>query len=371
MAAITLRDVEKFFGANYVIRKLNLEIADREFVVLLGPSGCGKTTTLRAIAGLETIDSGDILIDGKPVQDLPPGGRDIAFVFQLFALYPHLTAFDNIAFPLRATGETAAEIERKVRDVAVSLRIEDLLSKRPSQLSGGDMQRVAIGRALVRRPKALLMDEPIGALDAKLREDMRAELKRLHIENGTTSVYVTHDQVEAMSLADRVAVMNDGVLQQVGTPSDVYLNPVNLFVAQFVGSPVMNIVPAEIRADGARRAYRSAAGRPSPFRATWRRGCRRRCPPGTSWCWGSGPRRSRSRARPGWACSRCRRTSSSRSGPTTSSISRSASGCSRRARRAGSCVRRGMRSGRGWTRRRCISSMPRRGMSLDIGLAHG
>jgi len=246
MAAIGLRNIEKSFGTNYVIRRLNLEIADREFVVLLGPSGCGKTTTLRAIAGLETIDTGDITIDEKPVQDLTAGERDIAFVFQLFALYPHLTAFENIAFPLRATGESRAEAERKVREVARSLRIERLLGKRPSQLSGGDMQRVAIGRALVRRPKALLMDEPIGALDAKLREDMRAELKRLHIENGTTSVYVTHDQVEAMSLADRVAVMYDGVLQQVGSPSEVYLNPANLFVAQFVGSPVMNVVPVEV-----------------------------------------------------------------------------------------------------------------------------
>ena len=214
--------------------------------MLLGPSGCGKTTTLRAIAGLEKIDTGDIIIDGKPVQDLTPGERDIAFVFQLFALYPHLTAFENIAFPLRATGETKAEAERKVRAVAASLQIEHLLAKRPSQLSGGDMQRVAIGRALVRRPKALLMDEPIGALDAKLREDMRTELKRLHIENGTTTVYVTHDQVEAMSLADRIAMMNDGVLQQVGTPSEVYLHPANLFVAQFVGSPVMNIVPVDV-----------------------------------------------------------------------------------------------------------------------------
>jgi multiple sugar transport system ATP-binding protein len=249
MAAIGLRRIEKYFGANHVIRGLNLEIADREFVVLLGPSGCGKTTTLRAIAGLESIDEGAITIDERPVQDLTPGERDIAFVFQLFALYPHLTAFENIAFPLRATGEGRAEAERKVREVAKSLRIERLLGKRPSQLSGGDMQRVAIGRALVRRPKALLMDEPIGALDAKLREDMRAELKRLHIENGTTSVYVTHDQVEAMALADRVAVMNDGVLQQVGAPSEVYLDPANLFVAQFVGSPVMNIVPVEI-ADG-------------------------------------------------------------------------------------------------------------------------
>jgi multiple sugar transport system ATP-binding protein len=265
MAAIGLRDIEKTFGANYVIRKLNLEIHDREFVVLLGPSGCGKTTTLRAIAGLETIDSGAITIDGRPVHDLPPGERDIAFVFQLFALYPHLTAFENIAFPLRATGEGREEIARKVREVARSLRIEPLLSRRPSALSGGDMQRVAIGRALVRRPKALLMDEPIGALDAKLREDMRAELKRLHIENGTTSVYVTHDQVEAMSLADRVAVMNDGVLQQVGTPSDVYLHPTNLFVAQFVGSPVMNIVPVEIVADGGATAVSLGAGQAFRF----------------------------------------------------------------------------------------------------------
>ncbi len=250
MATIGLRNIEKSFGGNRVIRSLNLEILDREFVVLLGPSGCGKTTTLRAIAGLEEIDSGVIAIDGQPVQDLTPGERDIAFVFQLFALYPHLTAFENIAFPLRATGESRDSIARRVRDVAASLRIEPLLGKRPSALSGGDMQRIAIGRALVRRPKALLMDEPIGALDAKLREDMRAELKRLHIENGTTSVYVTHDQVEAMSLADRIAVMNDGVLQQVGTPSEVYLHPANLFVAQFVGSPVMNIAPARLVSEG-------------------------------------------------------------------------------------------------------------------------
>jgi len=250
MADIILRDVEKFFGENYVIRKLNLTIAHKEFVVLLGPSGCGKTTTLRAIAGLETIDTGDILIDNKAVQSLEPGDRDIAFVFQLFALYPHLTAYENIAFPLRATRESRATIDKRVRDVAHALRIEHLLEKRPSQLSGGDMQRIAIGRALVRRPKAMLMDEPIGALDAKLREDMRSELKRLHLETEATTVYVTHDQVEAMSLADRIAVMYEGVLQQVGTPSDVYLHPANLFVAQFVGSPVMNITGAAVRTEG-------------------------------------------------------------------------------------------------------------------------
>ncbi len=254
MANISLNSIEKYFGDNYVIRKLNLEIQDREFVVLLGPSGCGKTTTLRAIAGLEEIDSGDILIDGKPVQDLRAGDRDIAFVFQLFALYPHLSAYENIAFPLRATRESKSAVDQQVNDVARALRIEHLLKQRPSALSGGDMQRVAIGRALVRRPKALLMDEPIGALDAKLREDMRSELKRLHLENKATTVYVTHDQVEAMSLADRIAIMNDGVLQQVGSPDEVYLRPANLFVAQFVGSPVMNIVDAGIGGgDGATR----------------------------------------------------------------------------------------------------------------------
>ena len=251
MAEVSLRDIEKHFGDNYVIRKLNLTIEHKEFVVLLGPSGCGKTTTLRAIAGLEEIDSGDILIDGEPVQNLTAGNRDIAFVFQLFALYPHLTAYDNIAFPLRATREGRASVDTKVRAVAKALQIEHLLSRRPSALSGGDMQRVAIGRALVRRPKAMLMDEPIGALDAKLREEMRTELKRLHLENEQTTVYVTHDQVEAMALADRIAIMNEGVLQQVGTPSDVYERPANLFVAQFVGSPVMNVTTAKLQANGA------------------------------------------------------------------------------------------------------------------------
>ena len=249
MANIGLNNIEKYFGDNYVIRKLNLEIQHKEFVVLLGPSGCGKTTTLRAIAGLEEIDEGSITIDGKEVQTLGAGNRDIAFVFQMFALYPHLTAFDNIAFPLRATRESKAHIEEMVNDVAKSLKIDHLLKSMPSALSGGDMQRVSIGRALVRRPKALLMDEPIGALDAKLREDMRTELKRLHIENEATTVYVTHDQVEAMALADRIAIMNDGILQQVGDPTHVYLNPANQFVAQFVGSPVMNIAPAAIRSE--------------------------------------------------------------------------------------------------------------------------
>jgi multiple sugar transport system ATP-binding protein len=216
------------------------------------PSGCGKTTTLRAIAGLEEIDSGAILLDGKPIQDLRAADRDIAFVFQNYALYPHFTVYENLAFPLRAVGTAKSQIDETVRSVAKSLGITHLLNARPSALSGGDMQRVAIGRALVRRPKALLLDEPIGSLDAKLRETMRVELKRLHYENGSTSIYVTHDQVEAMSLADRIVVMNEGILQQVGTPTEVYLYPANLFVAQFIGSPVMNIASTRVsEADGA------------------------------------------------------------------------------------------------------------------------
>jgi multiple sugar transport system ATP-binding protein len=246
MAEIELRHIDKHFGLVHVIKDVNLTVKDREFVVFLGPSGCGKTTTLRAIAGLEEIDSGDILLDGKPIQGLRAADRDIAFVFQNYALYPHFTVYENLAFPLRAVGTSKTEIDNTVRSVAKSLGITHLLRARPSALSGGDMQRVAIGRALVRRPKALLLDEPIGSLDAKLRETMRVELKRLHYENGSTSIYVTHDQVEAMSLADRIVVMNDGVLQQVGTPTEVYLYPANLFVAQFIGSPVMNIATTRI-----------------------------------------------------------------------------------------------------------------------------
>jgi multiple sugar transport system ATP-binding protein len=249
MADIKLIDIEKYFGKNYVIRKLNLEIKDREFLVLLGASGCGKTTTLRSIAGLEEIDSGKILIDGKPVQHLKASDRNIAFVFQLYALYPHLSVYENIAFPLKATKKSPQTIEKRVSEVAQVLKIESILKKNPSALSSGDMQRVAVGRAMVRRPRAILMDEPIGSLDAKLREDMRTELKRLHIEIKATTLYVTHDQVEAMSMADKVAIMEDGVLQQVGTPAEVYDNPANLFVAQFVGSPIMNILDCRIGTD--------------------------------------------------------------------------------------------------------------------------
>ncbi|MDX0444822.1 ATP-binding cassette domain-containing protein [Sinorhizobium medicae] len=264
MTQIELRNIEKRFGAVQVIKNLNLAIADNEFIVLLGQSGCGKTTTLRAIAGLETIDEGDVLIDGQPVQHMKASARDIAFVFQSFSLYPHMTVFENIAFPLRATRGNRSEIEREVQAVAKTLQITHLLSKRPSALSGGDMQRVAIGRALVRRPKAMLMDEPIGALDAKLREEMRAEIKRLHIKQGSTTIYVTHDQVEAMSLADRIVVMHEGVLQQVGTPDDVYAHPSNMFVAQFVGSPVMNMAEVTV-SEAAQHAQVLLRGAPTAF----------------------------------------------------------------------------------------------------------
>ena len=250
MTEIQLRGVQKWFGAVQVIKDLNLTIADGEFIVMLGQSGCGKTTTLRAIAGLETIDEGDILIDGKQVKHLKCSDRDIAMVFQSFSLYPHMTVYENIAFPLRATRMDKSELDAAVREIARVLRISDLLDRKPSALSGGDMQRVAIGRALVRKPKAMLMDEPIGALDAKLREEMRAEIKRLHMKQGSTTIYVTHDQVEAMSLADRIVVMHEGVLQQVGSPTDVYSKPENLFVAQFVGSPVMNVADVSVSANG-------------------------------------------------------------------------------------------------------------------------
>lgn len=249
MADIKLIEIEKYFDKNYVIRKLNLEIKDREFLVLLGPSGCGKTTTLRAIAGLEEIDAGAILIEEKPVHHLKASERNIAFVFQLYALYPHLSVFDNIAFPLKATKKSKATIEKRVKEVAKVLRIEPILQKKPSALSGGDMQRVAVGRAMVRRPEAILMDEPIGALDAKLREEMRTELKRLHIEINATTLYVTHDQVEAMSMADKIAIMEDGILQQVGSPAEVYDHPASLFVAQFIGSPIMNVLDCSIGFD--------------------------------------------------------------------------------------------------------------------------
>ena len=242
MSTIELRQVEKKFGDLHAVKPLDLTIQDGEFIVLLGPSGCGKTTTLRMISGLETVSGGTIWLDGRNVTWLHPSERDIAFVFQFYALYPHLTARQNIAFPLQAQGESRQKVEERVKEVAKLLRIEHLLKAHPGQLSGGDQQRVALARALVRRPAAYLMDEPLGALDADFRETMRSEIKRLHVLQHATTVYVTHDQVEAMAMGDRIVVMSEAVIQQIGTPSEVYNDPANLFVARFIGSPGMNLV---------------------------------------------------------------------------------------------------------------------------------
>ena len=242
MATIELQNVEKKFGEMSAVKPMDLTIQDGEFVVLLGPSGCGKTTTLRMISGLETVTSGKILLNGRDVTWLHPSERDVAFVFQFYALYPHISARDNISFPLRAEGEKKEAIDQRVKEVAALLRIEHLLNQRPGNLSGGDQQRIALARALVRRPAAFLMDEPLGALDAEFRESMRAEIKQLHIDQHATTVYVTHDQIEAMAMSDRIVVMSAAVVQQVGTPVEVYYDPTNLFVARFIGSPGMNLI---------------------------------------------------------------------------------------------------------------------------------
>jgi multiple sugar transport system ATP-binding protein len=242
MATIELRAVEKFFGSLPAVLPMDLMIQDGEFVSLLGPSGCGKTTTLRMISGLETVSGGQILLNNRDVTFAHPSARDIAYVFQFYALYPHMTAWQNIAFPLQAQQVRGEEIQKRVDEVAEMLKIGHLLKLRPGSLSGGDQQRVALARALVRRPAAFLMDEPLGALDADFREQMRAEIKRLHLRLRATSVYVTHDQVEAMAMADRIVVMSRAAVQQIGTPADVYYDPANLFVANFIGSPGMNLV---------------------------------------------------------------------------------------------------------------------------------
>ncbi len=244
--SISLHNLTKVFGANSVVDDLSLEINDGEFVVLLGPSGCGKTTTLRMIAGLEQATSGDILIDAQRVNDLPPQRRDVAMVFQSYALYPHMTVADNIGYPLRVRKLDRDQIQMQVRETAALLEIEALLARRPRDLSGGERQRVALARAIVRHPRAFLMDEPLSNLDAKLRLQMRGELKHLQHRLGTTTVYVTHDQAEAMTLGHRVAVMNKGRLQQFAAPLEIYNQPANRFVAEFVGSTSMNFLDGEV-----------------------------------------------------------------------------------------------------------------------------
>jgi multiple sugar transport system ATP-binding protein len=243
MAAVSFDEVTKQFGSSTVaVDRLTLSVNEGEFLILVGPSGCGKTTALRMVAGLEQVTSGEITIDGRVVNDVVPTDRDVAMVFQNYALYPHMSVFDNIAFPLRQQKVKKAAIRERVADAARLLNIEELLERKPRELSGGQRQRVAIGRALVRRPKAFLMDEPLSNLDAKLRVQMRAELLSLHQRVGITTIYVTHDQTEAMTLGDRVVVMRHGVVQQVDAPERLYRKPANMFVAGFIGSPAMNFV---------------------------------------------------------------------------------------------------------------------------------
>jgi len=255
MAKLQLENVAKSYGTVEVIKNVSLDIADGEFVVFVGPSGCGKSTLLRMIAGLEAITDGHVLIDDEVCNDLAPKQRGIAMVFQTYALYPHKTVYQNMAFSLKLSRRPRQEIDERIREAARILQMEHLLDRRPSQLSGGQRQRVAIGRAIVRNPKVFLFDEPLSNLDAALRVSMRREIAKLHEELGATMIYVTHDQVEAMTLADRIVVLDGGIVQQIGTPMELYHHPSNLFVAGFIGSPRMNLVPgtvAEVTGDALR-----------------------------------------------------------------------------------------------------------------------
>lgn len=259
MSTISLKSVRKSFGKTEVIHGVDVEVADGEFIVIVGPSGCGKSTLLRMVAGLETVTRGDIAIDGVRVNDMEPMERNIAMVFQNYALYPHMSVFDNMAYGLKIAGTPKAEIAERVQGAAKMLQLEDYLTRKPRQLSGGQRQRVAMGRAIVRKPAAFLFDEPLSNLDAKLRVQMRLEIKQLQRSLGTTSLYVTHDQVEAMTLADRLIVMNAGNAEQFDTPMHVYEHPASIFVAGFIGSPAMNFLTADIDADGSRLSLDSGA----------------------------------------------------------------------------------------------------------------
>ncbi len=258
MASIRLDNIVKRYDNGHVaVRDANLQIADGEFLVLVGPSGCGKSTMLRMVAGLEEISEGDIYIGDRRVNDVEPGNRDIAMVFQNYALYPHMTVRDNMSFGLRMRRTGKEEIRKRVGEAAEILSIESLLDRRPRQLSGGQRQRVAVGRAIVRKPAAFLFDEPLSNLDAKLRVQMRKELAQLHHRLKTTTIYVTHDQIEAMTLGERIVVMNDGVIQQVATPLELYESPANQFVASFIGSPSMNMIEGQIQAAGGGHMFTS------------------------------------------------------------------------------------------------------------------
>ncbi|NIO06129.1 MAG: sn-glycerol-3-phosphate ABC transporter ATP-binding protein UgpC [Proteobacteria bacterium] len=252
MAEVRLSNITKRFGSNAVVKQVDLTVKDKEFLVLVGPSGCGKTTTLRMVAGLEEVTEGEIYIGERKVNDVPPKDRDIAMVFQNYALYPHMNVYKNMAFGLQLRNFPKSEIDRRVKEGAKILGIQELLSRKPRELSGGQRQRVAMGRAIVRKPHVFLFDEPLSNLDAKLRVQMRGELARLHERLETTIIYVTHDQVEAMTLADRIVVMDDGFVMQVGTPLNVYENPKNEFVAGFIGSPSMNFLETNVVEDNKR-----------------------------------------------------------------------------------------------------------------------
>jgi multiple sugar transport system ATP-binding protein len=260
MASVSFRDIEKRFGAVQVIHGIGFDIADGEFTVLVGPSGCGKSTLLRMLAGLEEISGGEISIDGQVVNDVASKDRDIAMVFQSYALYPHMTVAENMGFSLKLRNADAGTIEQRVANASRILNLGPYLARYPRELSGGQRQRVAMGRAIVRDPKVFLFDEPLSNLDAKLRVAMRAEIKALHQRLKTTTVYVTHDQVEAMTMADRIVVMQDGRIEQIGTPLDLYDQPANRFVAQFIGSPAMNVVSGRLRRDGVGAAVETESG---------------------------------------------------------------------------------------------------------------
>ena len=256
MASVKLVNIVKVYGKDEVVHGISADIPHNEFLVLVGPSGCGKSTTLRMIAGLETIDGGHIEIGGRVVNDVPPKDRDIAMVFQNYALYPHMSVYENMAFGLKLRKLPKAEIKQRVAEAASILGISELMQRRPKALSGGQRQRVAMGRAIVRKPQVFLFDEPLSNLDAKLRVQMRTEIKKLHQKVQTTIIYVTHDQVEAMTLADRIVVLNHGIIEQIGDPMTLYEEPVNKFVAGFIGSPAMNIIPGTIEGDGEGLAFR-------------------------------------------------------------------------------------------------------------------
>jgi multiple sugar transport system ATP-binding protein len=268
MASVGIRGVKKQFGSVQIIHGVDIDIADEEFVVLVGPSGCGKSTLLRMIAGLEQISGGEISIGGTVVNNLPPKDRDIAMVFQNYALYPHMTVYDNMAFSMKLRDAGKAEINQRVDQAAEILSLKPYLDRYPRQLSGGQRQRVAMGRAIVRDPQVFLFDEPLSNLDAKLRVQMRTEIKALHQRLRTTSIYVTHDQVEAMTMADRIVVMHDGVVEQIGSPLELYDYPANLFVAGFIGSPAMNFLPGTLRREAGAAWVESDGGVRLPLAPT-------------------------------------------------------------------------------------------------------